>query len=138
MTTTEALIKPTIFFDGYCNLCNGAVMFVIKRDKKNLFQFASLQSELGQIVLKENNLPNNNFNTLLLVKNGKVFTFSTAALTIAKDLSGLWPLLYAAIILPEKIRNTLYNYIAKNRYRWFGKKEQCDLFSIEIQNRIIQ
>jgi len=138
VTITEALNKPTIFFDGFCNLCNSSVRFIIKRDNKNKFQFASLQSELGQTVLKENNLPDTNFNTLLLVKNGKVYTFSTAALIIAKELSGLWPLLYVAIIFPEKIRNTVYNYIAKNRYKWFGKKEQCDLFPLEVQNRIIQ
>jgi predicted DCC family thiol-disulfide oxidoreductase YuxK len=138
VTTTEALNKPAIFFDGYCNLCNSSVRFIIKRDKKNQFQFSSLQSELGQTILRENNLPDTNFNTLLLVKNGKVYTFSTAALTIAKELSGLWPLFYAAIIIPEKIRNVVYNYIAKNRYIWFGKKEQCDLYPLEMQKRIIQ
>lgn len=135
-------MKPTsnqthlILFDGYCNLCNGAVQFVIKRDKKKLFQFASLQSELGQTILRTNHLPAANFNTLILVKNGSLYTYSTAVLQIAKDLSGLWPIFYCAIIIPTKIRNSLYQMIAKNRYRWFGKKNQCDHFSSEIQARI--
>lgn len=125
-----------ILFDGYCNLCNGAVRFVIKRDKKKLFQFASLQSELGQFILIKYQLPVTNFNTLILVKNGIVYTQSTAVLQIAKDLSGIWPLFYGAIIIPPKIRDYLYQVIAKNRYRWFGKKNQCEIFSSEIQERI--
>lgn len=125
-----------ILFDGYCNLCNGAVRFVIKHDKNKLFQFASLQSELGQGILNKNQLPTANFNTLILVKNGIIYTQSTAVLQIAKDLSGIWPLFYGAIIIPAKIRNYLYQVIAKYRYRWFGKKNQCEMFSSEIQERI--
>lgn len=129
--------KPyLILFDGYCNLCNGAVRFVIKRDKKSLFQFASLQSKLGQSILKKHQFPVADFNTLILEKNGTIYSQSTAVLQVSKDLSGIWPLCYAAIIIPAKIRDYFYQVIAKNRYRWFGKKNQCDTFSSEILERI--
>jgi predicted DCC family thiol-disulfide oxidoreductase YuxK len=117
--------KSIILFDGFCNLCSWAVQFVVKRDKKKKFQFASLQSEYGIKILIENNLPPSDFNSLVLVENGKIYTQSTGALKIAQSLSGIWPIFYAAIILPEFIRDGIYNWVAKNRYKWFGRKETC-------------
>ncbi|MEI6088636.1 MAG: DCC1-like thiol-disulfide oxidoreductase family protein [Bacteroidota bacterium] len=121
--------KSIILFDGFCNLCSWAVQFVVKRDKKKKFQFASLQSEYGIKILIENNLPASDFNSLVLVENGKIYTQSTGALKIARSLSGLWPIFYTAIILPTFIRDGIYNWVAKNRYKWFGRKEACFLLN---------
>ncbi|MEI7626900.1 MAG: DCC1-like thiol-disulfide oxidoreductase family protein [Bacteroidota bacterium] len=121
--------KSVILFDGYCNLCSWAVQFVVKRDKKKKFKFASLQSEYGIKILLENNLPATDFNSLVLVEIGKIYTQSTGALKIARSLSGLWPIFYAAIILPAFIRDGIYNLIARNRYKWFGRKEACFLLN---------
>lgn len=114
-----------ILFDGVCNLCSNIVQFVIKKDHKDIFRFASLQSEFGQQVLKKFNLPASNFNTFILYKNGKIYLKSTGALLVAKQLSWPWPLLYSFIILPSFLRNALYNFVAKNRYKWFGQKATC-------------
>ena len=119
--------KSLLLFDGVCNLCNSSVQFILLRDKKDRFRFASLQSDYGQNLLREHNLPTETFNSLVLVENGKVYKKSTAALRIARKLKGLWPLLFAFIIIPPFIRNFVYDIIAKNRYRWFGKKEECML-----------
>jgi len=114
-----------ILFDGVCNLCNGSVQFVLLRDPKDRFRFASLQSDYGQLILKEHNLPTDKFNSLALIEKGKLYQRSTGALRIARRLKGAWPLLYAFIIVPPFIRNFVYDLIARNRYRWFGKKESC-------------
>lgn len=119
--------KSLLLFDGVCNLCNSSVQFILLRDKKDRFRFASLQSDYGQNLLREHNLPTESFNSLVLVENGKVYKKSTAALRIARKLKGLWPILFAFIIIPPFIRNFVYDIIAKNRYRWFGKKEECML-----------
>ena len=119
--------NPVILFDGVCNFCNSSVQFVIKRDPKNLFRFGALQGTYGQKVLADFNLPQNEFNSFILIQDGKLYTKSTAALRVAKQLSGLWPMLYGFIIIPPFIRNAVYNFIAQNRYRWFGKKEACML-----------
>ncbi|HEX8461049.1 MAG TPA: DUF393 domain-containing protein, partial [Segetibacter sp.] len=109
--------QPVILFDGICNLCNSVVQFVIKKDKKNHFKFASLQSSFGQQLLKQVNLPDHNFNSFVLFYKGKVYLRSTAALMVARHLSGLWPVLYTLIIIPSFIRNTVYNIVAANRYK---------------------
>jgi predicted DCC family thiol-disulfide oxidoreductase YuxK len=119
--------KSLILFDGVCNLCNSSVQFILLRDKKDRFRFASLQSDYGQSILKQYNLPTDKFNSLALVENGKIYQRSTGALRIARKLKGLWPMLYGFIIVPPFIRNFVYDIIAKNRYRWFGKKEECML-----------
>ena len=119
--------KSLLLFDGVCNLCNSSVQFILLRDKKDRFRFASLQSDYGQNLLREHNLPTESFNSLVLVENGKIYQKSTAALRIARKLKGLWPLLFAFIIIPPFIRNFVYDIIAKNRYRLFGKKDECML-----------
>ena len=125
MTDPHTIPHPIIFFDGVCNLCTGSVQFIIKHDPKHYFRFASLQSEVGQQLLKENNLPTEDFGSFILFENGKIFTQSTAALLVTKKLNRLWPGLAAFLIVPSFIRNGVYNWIAKNRYKWFGKKEAC-------------
>jgi predicted DCC family thiol-disulfide oxidoreductase YuxK len=119
--------KSLILFDGVCNLCNSSVQFILLRDKKDRFRFASLQSDYGQSILKQYNLPTEQFDSLALVENGKLYKKSSGALRIARRLNSLWPMLYAFIIVPPFIRNFVYDFIAKNRYRWFGKKEECML-----------
>lgn len=125
---------PVILFDGVCNFCNSSVQFVIKRDPKQQFRFASLQSEFGQHVLAQHQLPQNDFNSFILLQEGNIYTKSTAALKVAKQLSGLWPMLYGFIIIPPFIRNAVYSFIAQNRYRWFGKREACMLPSPQQRN----
>ncbi len=117
--------NPVILFDGVCNLCNSSVLFVIQHDPKKQFRFASLQGDYGQQVLKQFQLPSNSLNSFILLKDNQIYTHSTGALKVAKQLSGAWPLLYAFIIVPPFIRNAVYQFIANNRYKWFGKKESC-------------
>jgi predicted DCC family thiol-disulfide oxidoreductase YuxK len=118
-------IPPIILFDGVCNLCNGAVQFIIERDKKQHFRFASLQSKTGQEYQQKAGLAIDKIDTILLVENGKIYQKSTAALRIARHLDGLWSILYIFIIVPPFIRNAVYDFIAKNRYKWFGKQDSC-------------
>ncbi len=125
MPDPDEVKQPVILFDGVCNLCSSTVQFILKRDKKDTFRFASLQSDFGQSVLQKFNLPANTFNSFLLYQNGKIHTKSTGALLVARQLSGGWKLLFAFIIVPSFIRNSVYNVIAKKRYSWFGKKEAC-------------
>lgn len=114
-----------ILFDGVCNLCNSSIQFIIKNDKKHRFLFASLQSDAGQQILLQNNRENLEFDSILLIENGKIYEKSEAILRISKKLSGGYPLLYAFIIIPRFIRDFIYTKIAKNRYQWFGKQEVC-------------
>ena len=131
------IIAPVILFDGVCNLCNGAVQFIIKHDRKNIFRFASLQSDAGQQLLKQFSLPQDQFNSFVLIENEKAFTQSVAALRIAKKLSGAVRLLYGFIIVPPFIRNAVYRLIANNRYRWFGKKESCMIPTPELRQKFL-
>jgi len=117
--------KPIIFFDGVCNLCNASVQFVIAHDKKDQFSFSAIQGELAKEVLPNFKVDPGKLNTVLLLAEGKLYTKSSAALQIAKKLSGAWPLLYGFIIIPKFIRDWFYNIIAKNRYKWWGKEESC-------------
>jgi predicted DCC family thiol-disulfide oxidoreductase YuxK len=117
--------SPLILYDGVCNLCNYSVRFVIKRDVKQIFKLASLQSEFGKKILAENRLDENSFSSFILVENGKLYFKSTAALKVVKKLNGPAKLLYIFIIIPPFIRNFIYDIVAKNRYKWFGKSDVC-------------
>jgi predicted DCC family thiol-disulfide oxidoreductase YuxK len=129
--------NPIILFDGICNLCNSSVQFVLKHDKQKLFRFASLQSTGGQALLKKYHLPETNFNSFVLIKKGKSFVKSTAALMVAKELAGIIKIVYIFIIVPAFIRNAVYNVIAKNRYKWFGKQESCMMPTPDLQSRFL-
>ena len=129
--------NPIILFDGVCNFCNSSVNFVIDRDKKSIIKFAALQSEAGQQLLRQLNLPTVQFNSFVLIEAGKVYTASTAALKVSKYLAALWPLLYGFIIVPKFLRDGIYNWIAKNRYKWFGKKDQCMIPGAEVRSRFL-
>ena len=117
--------KPVLLFDGYCNLCSNSVVFVIKREKGDVFRFASLQSDIAEKLLKERKTEKVSPDSILLVEANKIYSRSVAALRVAKKLKWPWPLFYAFIIIPPFIRDWFYDAIAKRRYKWFGKKEQC-------------
>ncbi|NMM50202.1 thiol-disulfide oxidoreductase DCC family protein [Marinigracilibium pacificum] len=119
--------RDVILFDGVCNLCNSWVQFVVKRDNNKRFAFASLQSELGQKVLSQVGMPTDQFISVLLVRNGKVYSKSRAALEIFRYLDGGWSYLYSFRIIPSFIRDFIYDIIAKKRYSWFGKSDICEL-----------
>lgn len=124
---------PIVLFDGVCNLCNGAVQFIIARDKHQGFRFASLQSTFGQQYQEQVG----EVDSILLVEEGQVYQKSTAALRIARKLNGLWPMLFVFIIIPPFLRDFIYDIIARNRYRWFGKKESCWLPTPDLKTRFI-
>ena len=126
-----------VLFDGLCNLCNGAVRFIIARDRKERFRFASLQSTIGRRFLAEHRLGDSKLNTLVLLEGRRAWTRSTAALRIARRLSGPWPLLYALVFLPRLLRDPLYALLAHNRYRWFGRLATCWLPSPELRKRFL-
>ena len=118
----KQLTHSIILFDGVCNLCNGAVNFVIKRDSGNVFKFASLQEKQGTLLLKKYAIDARKLDSIVLIENDSVYTKSSAALRIARKLSKLWPLFFVLLIIPSFIRDGVYDFIAKNRYKWFGKK----------------
>lgn len=126
-----------ILFDGVCNLCSASVQFIIERDKKGVFTFASLQSDIGKRYLSQAGLPDEELNTFLLVEKGKIYTQSDAALRIVRCFGWQWKWLYGFTIAPRFIRNGVYNFIAQNRYRWFGKKAACWLPTPELKSRFI-
>lgn len=125
-----------ILFDGVCNFCNASINFVIDHDVERRFRFASLQSDIGQHILTENSRSVSDFDTVLLVREGKVYEKSTAALEIARYLRG-WAWLYAFRFIPRFIRDAVYNLIAKNRYRIFGKSESCRIPTPEERSLFI-
>lgn len=126
-----------ILFDGVCNLCNSAVQLIIRYDKKAYFSFTSLQGAYGQEFLKANNLNTEDYDSFILFENGTMYTASTAALYVAKRMGFPWVLSYPLLMVPQFIRDAVYRWIAKNRYRWFGKKEQCMIPDPDVQNRFI-
>jgi predicted DCC family thiol-disulfide oxidoreductase YuxK len=126
-----------VLFDGLCNLCNGSVQFIIRHDKKNKFVFASLQSEVAQKLLNEIHVKSSQ-ESIVLIKGNKHFEKSDAALEIAKNLSGLWPMIYGSKIIPRILRDVLYNWVAKKRYTWFGKRESCLSPSPEFRARFLE
>ncbi|HQV51799.1 MAG: thiol-disulfide oxidoreductase DCC family protein [Flavobacteriales bacterium] len=130
--------KQIILFDGVCNLCDGFVQFVIKRDPNAQFSFGTLQSSEAQRLLASIDLEPADLKTVIYLKDGKEMTRSTAALTILKDLGRLWSLCYAFIIIPPFIRDAVYGFIAKNRYKWFGEKEVCMIPSPELKARFLE
>ncbi len=136
MGTNTQIEHPVIFFDGVCNLCNSSVNFIIKRDRKKYFRFSSLQGNYASKVLPSEFINRKALPSLVLLDN-KLNIKSSAALSIAWRLNGLWPLLYVFIIIPPFIRHFIYDIVAKNRYRWFGKKDQCMIPSPEVKDRFL-
>jgi predicted DCC family thiol-disulfide oxidoreductase YuxK len=130
-------IQPIIYFDGVCNLCNRSVQFIIKNDKKKIFRFASLQGKGGQQMLRKAGLPLDDLNSFILQEGDKIFTRSTAALRMFRKLPGGWKLFYGFMILPRFIRDGVYKWVARNRYRWFGKKDECMVPGPGVKERFL-
>ncbi len=131
--------KYIILFDGICNLCDSSVNFILKKDIKNIFLFASLQSDVAKKLLLQFNskINKNNLNSIVLIKDNKIYFKSSAALIIAKELSFPYNLSYIFILIPKFSRNFIYDIIAKNRYKWFGKNNTCKIPTKETQNKFL-
>ena len=117
--------RPVILFDGVCNLCEWSVQFVFARDRTETFLFASLQSKIGETILRKHQLDSVSLATLVLYEKGRVFTRSTAVLQIARRLSGLWPMVSVFLLVPTNVRDLLYRIMSRYRYVWFGKMHAC-------------
>ncbi len=129
--------EPVIFFDGYCNLCSASVQFIIERDRRSRFKYAALQSDFAKNMLGEEFADQYSNQGSVLVLNGKVYTKSSAALQIARRLDGWWPLLFGFYIIPKFLRDFFYGIIAKYRYKWWGRKEQCWVATPDISARFL-
>lgn len=129
-------MNDIILFDGICNFCNSSVQFIINRDSKGHYQFASLQSMTGLSLLEKHAI-DENIESIVLIEGDKFYTRSTAALRICRNLEGPYRLLAALLVVPAPFRDIFYNFIAKNRYRWFGKQDSCKIPSPEIRSRFL-
>jgi predicted DCC family thiol-disulfide oxidoreductase YuxK len=128
---------PVVLFDGVCNLCNASVLFVIKRDPRGIFRFAALQSAFAREILVKHNLDPDGLHSIIVVHGSRLYKRSRAALEVVRRLRGLWPILYILIIVPPFIRDWVYDWVASNRYDWFGKKDQCMIPTPELRSRFI-
>ncbi|WP_054956505.1 thiol-disulfide oxidoreductase DCC family protein [Paenibacillus dakarensis] len=126
-----------VLIDGVCHMCQGLTKFIIKRDPDGVFRFASQQSGIGQKLLSQGGLQEDLVETVVVIENGIYYTKSAAALRIARHLPFPWPLLYGFIIVPRVFRDFIYKWIAKNRYRWFGKDDECMIPTPEIRRRFL-
>ena len=127
-----------IVFDGVCNLCNNAIQFVIKRDKKKQFRYTSLQGNLGKQLLAERNIDPKKIDSIILIEPNIAYYYkSSAALEISKGLKGFYPIMSIFLIVPASIRDWVYDFIAKNRYKWFGKKEACMIPTPDLQSKFL-
>lgn len=126
-----------VIFDGVCNFCNGAVNFIIKRDPEGVFAFTPMQSDLAKELMEKHQIYNVGVDTFLLIKNGQCFVFSSAALEIAKDLTGFWYMFNVFRLVPVPIRDFFYKVFARNRYALFGRQDQCMVPSNEVRSRFV-
>lgn len=130
-------MPAVILFDGVCNFCNGAVNFVISRDRDGYFKFAALQSAAGEELLDRYDIDKIETDSVVLIEDDKAYLHSSAALRIVRRLPGLWPILYGLIIVPKGIRDWAYRLFAKHRYRLFGRREECMIPTPEIRTRFL-
>jgi predicted DCC family thiol-disulfide oxidoreductase YuxK len=130
-------VSATILFDGVCNLCNGFVQFVIRRDPDGRFRFAALQSTAAQALLGDAGVIAPLPDSMVLVQDGRIHTRSGAALRILRGLRFPWPLLYALVAVPAFIRDRVYDFVAARRYRWFGRRDVCLLPTPDVQKRFL-
>ena len=128
---------PVSLFDGICNFCNAGVNFIIRHDRKRVFRFAALQSEAGQKILHHFNLPKEGFDSFVLIDNGRAYKKSTAGLKVYNKLPWYWKWTQLGWIAPRFVRDAVYDFIARNRYKWFGKKEKCMLPTVDVKNRFL-
>ncbi|PMC40825.1 hypothetical protein CJ195_02745 [Bacillus sp. UMB0899] len=130
---------PILLFDGVCQFCDQSVQFIIRHDKNGIIKFAALQSNKGQELLREHQLSTTDLNSLVFIHGDRYFTKSTAVMEICRHLGGEWKIFAVMLRLtPRPVRDTLYDFVAKNRYKWFGQKNQCMIPSKEVRNRFLQ
>lgn len=130
--------KQLVLFDGVCNLCDASVQYIIKHDKNDIFLFTALQSEVGQQIIKEFNIDTNKIDSIILYSNEHGISYkSTAALKIASKLGFPRNMLSVFLIIPTIIRSWVYDYIAKNRYKWYGKKEECMIPTPDLKSKFL-
>lgn len=129
--------KKIILFDGVCNLCNGSVNFLIRRDFKKEFNFTPLQSNFGKLLVEELNIPKQ-IDSIILVINDEYYLKSNAIIKIIKELKWYWRILIVVKILPQKTRDAIYDFVANNRYKWFGIRKECMIPTEDIKSRFIE
>ena len=130
--------KQIVLFDGVCNLCNGAVQFIIKRDEQDVFRFAALESEIGKQLVAERNIDDSNIDSIILIDPGVAFYIkSDAALEIGKKLKGYKGISAILQWIPSSLRDIVYDFIARNRYKWYGKKQECMIPSPELKSKFL-
>jgi predicted DCC family thiol-disulfide oxidoreductase YuxK len=130
--------KKIILFDGVCNLCNKTVINIIKYDKKNVFLFAALQSKTGKEITNYIGIDISKVDSIILYKPSVFYDVkSTAAIKIMQDFKGIWSLSKVLLLLPKDFRDLIYDYIAKNRYKWFGKKETCLIPTPQLKSKFL-
>ena len=130
--------KKIILFDGVCNLCNSSINYVIDHDKQDVFRFVSLQSDLGETIQEYLGIENKSLDTIILyVPNEAYYIKSTAAIKIMNEFLGFWKLMQVFLILPSPVRDLVYNFIAKNRYKWYGKQESCRIPTPELKAKFL-
>ena len=129
--------QSVVLFDGVCNLCTGSVQFIIRRDPVGRFRFASLQSEVGTQLARHHGLSAEVLHSVVLIEDGHAYERSQAALRIARRLSGGWQLLWSLRVVPRPIRDAVYDVVARNRYRWFGRKDSCMIPTPELRARFL-
>lgn len=129
-------LSKIILFDGECHFCDKSVLFILNRDKHDIFTIASLQSHIGQQLIHSLNI-DKSVSSVILIDDHKYYTESTAVLKICRHLKGFWKLFYFFIIIPKPIRNMIYRFIANHRYQWFGKKKECLLPTPEMRKKFL-
>lgn len=129
--------QPILLFDGVCNLCNSSVNFIIKHDSRQQFKFASLQSDAANQILLQFGKNNSELNSIILIQNNKIYSKSSAILRVVKNLGGITSLTFIFWIIPKPIRDFVYDFIAKNRYKWFGERESCMIPTDDLKNRFV-
>jgi predicted DCC family thiol-disulfide oxidoreductase YuxK len=131
--------KKIILFDGVCNLCDKSVQFIYKHDKKDVFRFVAIQSELGQKIIHHIGIDTSKTDSIILYEPGLSYHYKAeAALLIARNLSGIYSLIGYLNFIPNSIKNSVYDYIAKNRYKWYGKKEACMIPTLELKAKFLE
>ena len=130
--------KKIVLFDGVCNLCDNTVQFIIKKDKKDIFRFVAIQSDLGQEIIKHIGVDTSKTDSILLYEPGKAYYYKAeAAIKIASELGGIYSLMGMFNVLPKSLSNSVYDYVARNRYKWYGKKEECMIPTPEMKAKFL-
>lgn len=134
---TDEETRQLIIFDGQCNLCRCSILFIINRDSKERFSFAKLDTEAARKALEEFGDAEDYAQSVSLISGKEIYTRSTAILRVARQLDGLWPALYAFIIVPKTIRDGVYGFISRKRHQWFGKSGACMIPADEMGKRFV-